>query len=61
MHLKYTNKQSLGRKGVGTAFPRVLAEKNTGSLGRTLKEKALYIVQKNVSTKHIYDRLLALK
>src|SRR6218665_2341324 len=25
--LKYTNKQSLGRKGVGTAFPRVPTEK----------------------------------
>jgi len=25
--IKYTNKQSLGRKGVGTAFPRVPADK----------------------------------
>src|SRR6218665_879365 len=27
LYIKYTNKQSLGRKGVGTAFPRVPTEK----------------------------------
>ena len=30
IHLKYTNKQSLGRKGVGTASPRVPTEKALG-------------------------------
>jgi len=31
VHIKYTNKKSLGRKGVGTAFPNIPTEKNTAS------------------------------